>query len=133
MNSVIELHDSWVVGITLSCNAVVVRFGPAYVHHSENRPGFDRGSVWVQDLDLTFSAGKLESSFSELPQELDGGELMLGCEVFENLLRLPLDVKGVIQFSALSINGECLVIRGNSATVVPVGEARYVEQFSGDL
>ena len=132
MNDNIECHDSWVVRITPSSSSVVVRFSPAYIHRSEGRPGFARGSVWVQDIDLIISMGVIESTFAELPQELDTGSLRVEGEVFEDLLPLPLDVQGAVRFSARSIEGEYLLIQGDRATVVLVGEARYVESFPGN-
>ena len=41
MRSIIELHDSRVIGIVPFGNSIVVRFGPAYLHRSAQRPGFD--------------------------------------------------------------------------------------------
>lgn len=130
-SAIIELHDSRVVGITPSSGSVIVRFRPAYVHRSEGRAGFDPGSGWVQDIDLVVSEAVLESSFTEMPGELDDGSLSVDNEVFENAIPFPLDVRGAVRFSAVSLNGERLVIQGTGATTVPVGEARYVEQFPG--
>jgi hypothetical protein len=131
MGIIIELHDSWVAGITTSGGSVLVRYYPAYVHCSEGRAGFDPGSVWVQDIDLVVSEAVLESSFTEMPRELDDGSLSVGNEVFENAISFPLDVRGAVRFSVVSRNGERLVIQGTRATVVPVGKGRYVEQFPG--
>jgi hypothetical protein len=132
MNSVIEIHDSKIVGVMPSAGSIVVRMSPAYVHRSEGRPGFDSGSVWVQDIELTISDFELESNLPELPQELDGGSIQLGSQVFENIIPLPLDVRGAIRFSVLALSGESLIIQGSGATVVLLGEPRYVEQFSGN-
>src|SRR5436190_89572 len=131
MNRVIELHDAWVVEITPSGSSVVVRFGPAYVHRSDGCPGSDPGSCWVQDLDLVVSEAVLESTFTEMPQQLDVGSLSVGSEVFENAVPFPFDMPGVIRFSARSLIGERLVIQGTRVRVVQVGDARYVEQFPG--
>jgi hypothetical protein len=129
MSSIIELHDSCVVGITSSGCSVIIQFRPAYVHCSEGRAGFDPGSGWVQDIDLVVSEAVLVSSLSEMPQQLADGSLLVDDEVFENAIPLPLELRGVIRFSAMSLNRERLVIQGTRATAVPVGEARFVEQF----
>jgi hypothetical protein len=131
MRSTIELHDSRVVEITLCGNSIVVGFSPAYIHRSAEQPGFDPGSVWAQDFDLIVSEAVLESNFTEMPCELDGGSLSVGNEVFQNIVPYPLDVQGDVRLSASNL-GERLVISGTRITVVPVGEARYVEQFPGN-
>lgn len=131
MNAAIELHDSWVVGIIPSGGSLLVRLGPAYLHRSEGHPGFDPGSVWVQDLELVFSEAVLESDFTELPRRLLDGSLSVGNDVLENCIPLPLDVRGVVRFSAVSLEGERLIIQGTRAMAVTVGEACYVEQFPG--
>jgi len=131
MNTAIELHDSRVIGITPSDSSVIVRFRPAYVHRSDGRPGFDPGSGWVQDCDLVVSEAVLESNFPVMPWVLDDGWLSFDDEVFENLMPLPLDVRGAVQFSARGLNGERQDILGTRATVSAVGEARYVELFPG--
>ena len=131
MNNLIELHDSTVVRITRCSDSFVVHFAPAYVHRSQGRPGFDPGTGWVQDVDLVISEFVVESGFTEMPVDLDGGSLRVGTDVFENLIPIPLDVGAAIQFSAIGKSGESLLIRGNAATVFSVGEARYVEDFPG--
>jgi hypothetical protein len=132
MNSVIELHDSWVVGVIPSDGTITVRLGPAYVHRSDCRPATDPGSVWVQDIDLVISEFVLESRFNELPQELDDGLLSVDNLVFENIIPFPFDMRGSVRFSARSISGEVMVVHGSKASFVPVGEGRYVESFPGN-
>jgi hypothetical protein len=132
MNSIIELHDSRLIEIVSCGSSVVVRFGPAYVHRSALRPGFDPGSVWTQDFDLIVEEAVLESGFTELPCDLDGGSLSVGKDIFENIVPNPLDVHGDIRFSATNLVGESFVMSGTRIVVRPVGEARYVEQFPGN-
>jgi hypothetical protein len=85
----------------------------------------------VQDLDLILSEAVLESSFTEMPRELADGSLSVGDELYENAIPFPLEVRGTVRFSAVSQNGERLVIQGTRATAVPIGDACYVEQFPG--
>jgi hypothetical protein len=132
MRSIIELHDSRVIGIVPCGSSIVVRFGPAYLHRSAERPGFDPGSVWAQDFDLIIADAVLESDFSEIPCDLDGGSLSVGNDAFVNIVPYPLDVQGDIRFSAANLIGEKFVIKGTRMTVEPVGEARYIEQFAGN-
>jgi hypothetical protein len=129
-NSMIELHDSEVAGITQSGSSIVVLFRPAYVHHSEGRPAIDPGTGWLQDLDLIVSEADLISGFSEMPRTVLEGSMSVDDEVFSNVIPLPLDVRGAVRFSAESWNEERLIIQGTRATIVPKGEARYLEEVS---
>jgi hypothetical protein len=131
MNTVIELHDSCVAGVTSSEGSVIVQIRPAYLHRSEGRPGFDPGSGWVQDLDLIVSDAVLESSFTEMPRELVHGTLSVGNEVFDNLIPFPLDVQGALRFCAIGLDEERLAIQGTRATAVLVAKACFIEQFPG--
>ena len=128
MNALIELHDSTVEGITLRDGSGIVRFRPAYVHRSEGRPCIDPGYGFLQDLDLVVTEAVLESTFTKMPCWISDGLLSVGKEVLDNEIPLPFNKRGEVYLSAVSVNGEWLVIRGTSATVVLVGEARYLER-----
>jgi hypothetical protein len=132
MNSVIEIHDSRIVGIASSPGLLIVRFGPAYIHRSEGRPGVDIGSGWLQDLELVISDPVLECTFTEWPQELTDGMMVVGDRIYENLIPLPFAAPEPVRFSAISTSGERMVIEGSGAHIRLNGEARHVEAFPGD-
>ena len=129
MNREVELHDSTLAGIEAVGRDVVIRLAPAYVHHSEGRPGIDPGSGCHQDIDLVIREAVTESSPSRLPCWLSDGALSIGEATWENAIPLPLAASGAVSFSAVTAEGESLVVRGTSAEALPRGEARYVEPF----
>ncbi len=131
MNRMVEIHDSTFAGIEAVGPDVVVRLAPAYVHHSEGRPGVDPGSVWLQDVDLIIRQAAIESSPSRFPGWLSEGILSIGEAIWENVIPLPLTAPGVVSFSADTGEGETLVVRGMDAEALPRGEPRYVEPFPG--
>jgi hypothetical protein len=130
MNSAIELHDSEIRAITQVAGTVIVRFSPAYIHRSYARPGIDRGSGWIQDIDVVIPDAVVHAQFPEVPRTLDGGSLLVDGDYFENMIPLPLDRCGAVRLMALSLYGEPLIIVGTGAKAMPIGEARYVEEFS---
>jgi hypothetical protein len=67
VNSIVEIHDSELAGTTLIGRDLALRLEPAYVHRSAGRPGIDRGSGWLQDIDLVISEANVESLPAELP------------------------------------------------------------------
>jgi hypothetical protein len=133
MNSAIELHDSWIESIIQAELSVVIYFRPAYVHRSQGRPGFEAGSGWTQDFDFIVYSARIESSFSEFPQELHGGELAVDRQTFEHLIPLPVNMVGQVRFSVFSIMGNqpALTVTGSGVEVIPVSTAHFVEEFPG--
>ena len=89
--------------------------------------------VWAGQDRVFTVADMADVPDDEFRYELDDGMLLVDNELFENTLPLPVDVRGVVRFSALSTDGERLVILGNQVVLMPVGEARYTEQFPGSL
>ncbi|MBF0502110.1 MAG: hypothetical protein HQM09_18365 [Candidatus Riflebacteria bacterium] len=66
MNTIIELHDSTVAGISELDGTVVVYFQPALLHKSEGRPGYDSGTCWGQDARLVFADASVSGVFPDL-------------------------------------------------------------------
>jgi hypothetical protein len=128
MNSSLEIHDSTLAGVDYVGGDVVVRLAPAYIHRSERRPGIDRGSGWLQDIDLVVHAGVVECSPSQMPCWLADGSLTIGDTNWNNCVPIPLAASGVVTLSAITENSERLVIRGSGVETVSRGEFRYVEE-----
>lgn len=128
MNSMLEIHDSRLTGITTVGLALVFHLKPAYIHRSMGRLGIDRTTGWHQDLDLVVSNAVVESLPSELPANFSDGSLSLGGVLWDNTIPLPLDVSGAVSFMAVTDCGEPLAVRGNGVTIVARGPFRYVEE-----
>jgi putative acetyltransferase len=132
VNSAVEVHDSTLAGVNSRGRDVVVRLAPAYVHRLEGRPGIDPGSGWLQDIDVVFLDAVIDSLPSQLPSRLSDGDLSIGEQRWENGIPLPLAASGDVLFSAVTENGENLVIRATGAEAFPCGKMRYVEPFPVD-
>jgi hypothetical protein len=128
MNSSLEIHDSTLSGIDYVGADIVVRLAPAYIHRSEGPPGIDRGSGWLQDIDLVVHAGVVECSPSQMPCWLADGSLTIGDTNWNNCVPIPLAASGVVTLSAITENSERLVIRGTGVKSVSRRELRYVEE-----
>jgi hypothetical protein len=130
VNAAIEIHDSQLAAVVATENGMIVRFGPAYVHRSVGRPGFDAGSGWTQSVEMLFASGVVEGPLPPLPCTLDDGSIWGGAE-FRGMIPLPCVVETAVRFEARSLHGDLVVIRGVGLEVKAVGEARYVEEFPG--
>lgn len=131
VNSIIELHDSSVGGIDSIRGSCVIRFRPAYIHRSAGRPGFDRGTGWVQDVDIVLENVSTRVGFSEFPCRLSDGSCLIDGVVYENEIPFPVDAFGDIRVSFENQSGQKLGINASRITLNPVGNATYVEEFPG--
>ena len=126
----IEFHDTTVAGIT-KVGEQVILFLRAYVHQSEGRPGWDAGSGWVQAAALTFTGAKIEGGKPDLPADIWHGELNLDGNVSANDLPIPFHYVGEITLTLQIGAPNDLVVHGTGATLTMLGEAEYVEEYSG--
>ncbi|WP_169975752.1 hypothetical protein [Tautonia rosea] len=130
MNRLIELHDSTLGGLEWVGSEIVVRLRPAYVHQSEERPGMDPGTGWVQAVDLIIRSATLESLPTRLPTILADGAFSIDGARWENQIPIPLDVRQAsIEFSAVTEASETLLVRGEGLSVLLRGDPRFVEQL----
>jgi hypothetical protein len=132
MNGTLELHDSTLTGIEAVGRNIVVRLAPAYVHRSEGRPGIDRTSGWLHDVDLVILAGIVECSPSQMPCWLADGNLTIGETTWGGCIPFPLAARGSLTFSAVTENSERLIIHGTGLETVSRGEFRYLQEGPQD-
>ena len=108
---------------------LVLRLAPAYVHRSAERPGIDRGTGWLQDIDLVIAEAVVESLPSVFPDSLSDGSFSVGEVRGDNSIPLPLAASGAVALTAVTSRGELLAVRGTGASALARGEARYLEEF----
>jgi len=131
----IEFHDSALDQITLKEGFAVLHFPQVCVHSSEGRPAIDEGRSWTQEAVIRIGDAKIEGCFSKESREayggyahyLSDGSLTINGIVSDNLIPIPLDVKGEIEIS-LECWGEIIRIHGNSAVLQLIGTAVHVEK-----
>src|SRR5262249_10238538 len=129
VNAAVELHDSQVIAVEAAAGSVVVRLS-AYVHRSDGRPGFDAGSCWSEPVVLVFAGGTLEELPPELPCTLDDGRISGDAE-FAGLVPLPASIRSPVQFEALGLYGEQLLVRGAGFECFSTAEGKFIEAFPG--
>ena len=66
-----------------------------------------------------------------MPCELADGVLSFGEAYWDNAIPLPLKGSGAVSLTAVTSDGEHVVVRGSGAEIVLRGKATYVEQFFG--
>ena len=135
-NRAIEIHDSALDQITLEAGEAVLHFPKVYIHSSEGRPAIDAGSGWTQEAVIRIGNAQIEGKFSQESREAYGGyahylydgSIRINGAVSDNLIPVPLDVRGDVELT-LECWGEVVHVHGNSARVELIGIAEYVEEF----
>ena len=135
-NRAIEIHDSMLGQIALQDGVAMLYFPQVYIHSSEGRPAIDAGTGWTQEalirIENAHIDGKLSKESSEAhsgqPHCLSDGWLRIDASVSDNLIPIPLDVKGDIELT-LEWSGEIVHVHGNAASLELLGTAEYVEEF----
>lgn len=135
MNQIIELHDSEVAAIWFDNDEAIIIFSSAYLHRSTGEPGVDAGSGWIQRAELVIGDAD-ETDLTELAFiTVYGGSLEIDGIVHKNGIPIPLDSRGRIKLKLevcdADYNFSSIEIAGKWAKLSLLGEARYVEEFSG--
>jgi len=129
MNTIIEIHDSRVAKISKRDGTVTVHFLPAFLHKSEGRPGFDSGTCWVQEARLIFSEAFISGDFPDLPCDVMKGEIVIGAELHDNLIPVPLDVEQHTKLRLIFDSIHTAMVSGEGVRLELAGESKYVEEF----
>ena len=129
MNTIVELHDSIVAGITENDRTVIVRFAPAYLHKSEGRPGIDSGSGWVQAARLTLGNSAVSGVIPDLPCRIMDGDLVICGERHNNEIPVPLETTGPVELKLEFDPVQNITVTGRGARLELLGEPKYVAEF----
>jgi hypothetical protein len=135
-NRAIEIHDSALDQIALEGGVAVLHFPQVYIHSSEGRPAIDAGTGWTQEAVIRIGNARIEGELSQESRAayggyahyLSDGSLGINGSVSDNLIPIPLDVRGDIELK-LECWGEVVRVHGTSAQLELIGTAVYVERF----
>jgi hypothetical protein len=73
MNTAIEFHDSTIVTLQKTGATLRIVFDPAYVHHSEGRPGFDAGEGHLQIVEMEISGATTSEESGQCMGDISDG------------------------------------------------------------
>ena len=122
MNKSIEFHDSTLSKITQDNEAIVLHFDKAYIHQSEWIPGIDKGTGWVQSIDVHLSQAKINILPEELPIDLDNGHFIINNKKLNNGINLPLNHSGKIEVYLITNINEEIIITAKSVISIEKSE-----------
>jgi hypothetical protein len=128
-NKAIELHDSTVGAISYVGNSLVIEFTPAYIHQSVGEPGKDKGTGWIQAVQLRMDDASVTGKSPSLPCKLSDGWLKSDNMTMDNMVPLPYDEIGNITISFHFCTGDEMIITSTHADIVLSGEAIFVDVF----
>jgi hypothetical protein len=131
MNAAVELHDTELASVDTIGDEVRIVLRPSYVHQSDGVPGVDRGTVWVQDIDIVVGQAVATGDLDRLPTELGGGYLLIDDKRFNNCIPFPLSAAGHVIMRLELMWGGIVEVCGTGVAAKPVADPKYVEDFSG--
>lgn len=135
-NRAIEIHDCAFDQITLEGRTALIHFKGVYIHSSEGRPAIDHGTGWSQPAVIRIGNAIVEGAFKKESREAykgyahylgDGSLTINGAVVADGLIPIPLDVHGEVELK-LECWDDVIRVRGSSAQLELIGEAKYVEE-----
>ncbi len=136
-NRAIEIHDSELEQITREGADAILHFPCVYIHSSEGRPAIDPGTGWSQPAVLRIGNARVQGAFSSESRSayggvhcLSDGALTVDGEVSDNLIPIPLSVRGAVELR-VECWGDTVQVIGDSAELTLIGDAQYVEEFPG--
>jgi hypothetical protein len=127
-NRAVELHDSQVLVTNWDGEDLVLRMS-VYLHVTEGRPGWDRGTGCTQDADLRVTHGTLIASPHGSLSILDG-TIQVEERVFSNILPVPFDHHGRVVVAFKGAEGE-LHATGTGIALILLGSPVFVEEIPG--
>lgn len=130
-NSAIELHDSVITAMRTDDDAHVVIDIEAYVHVSDGQPGVDPGTGWSRTVQMTVFEGAVSRSFEGRDLRVYDGTVTVGSRRFENTLPLVDETERVEMTLTFGGEVDALSVTGTRLRVEPVGDAVFVEEFTG--
>ena len=134
-NRVIEIHDSALDRIVMENGTALIHFPSVYIHQSEGRLFEDAGTGWTQEAMLRITDAQIEGTFSVALEVWGGdivylydGSLRIGEVLSDNLIPIPLRITADVELTLESC-GEKVQVRGTSADLELIGEAKVVENY----
>lgn len=129
MNTTIALNKSQLVALRRQDGTVTILLQPAYLYKSEERPGLDFGTVWLQDAELVLSESLVDGAPPELPCHIREGKLSVGADSYKNLVpALPQATEPVVLHLTFDAS-HTLTVKGASLRIQMVDEPLFLELF----
>jgi hypothetical protein len=127
-NAALEFHDSEVSGVHFMSGCVHVTFSAAYVHRSNEVPGVDVGSGYMQSVQLLLREAVLSGPLNDCVGKLSDGNLRVNGRSV-NLVPLPFEAAGQIALILQFSNGASFSAAGSSVQLHQTSAPRFVEHF----
>ena len=122
MSEELELHDSDISLIDESNDRLKVTFSNAYI--------WSYGEGWGQKVIFSLGNFEVSSRPSQLPLRICNGKLYGEGDEVNNMIEVPLSLKGKFRFELLFTNGEMLKVSGIDPRIELVGERSFIENIS---
>ncbi len=130
MNKELELHDSTLKEIKLDGTAITLYLDKAIVHHSEGTPGVDKGTCWVQRIDILLKNALIIKKPDDIPNDIDYGHFIIDNKKYDNMIKTNFQASTEIEVVFITMYGNKLKIKAKHIIISEVGEPEYLQEFS---
>ncbi|MCP3873034.1 MAG: hypothetical protein GY699_07760 [Desulfobacteraceae bacterium] len=129
MNKALEIHDSTLSEIKKEGLSITLCLGKAVMHHSTGEPGLDRGTCWIQKIEIRLKNPQIISEPDDIPNQLDFGYFVVNETKYTNVIKTPLHESVDTEVFFETFYGKELHVKAKGIEIIEIGEPTYLQGF----
>ena len=129
MNKALEIHDSTLNEIKKNHSAIILCLGKAIMHHSEGEPGVDKGTCWIQTIEILLENARIINEPDDIPNDLDYGYFIINETKYDNVIKTPFKESGEIEIMFETFFNNELRINADKITISEIDKPIYLQDF----
>lgn len=129
MNKSLEIHDSTLSEIKKNHSSIILRLGKAIIHYSAGEPGVDKGTCWLQSVEIFLENARIINEPDDIPNDLDYGYFIINEKKYDNVIKTPFKESGKIEVMFETFFGNELRIIAEKITISENDKPIYLQDF----
>ncbi len=129
MNKALEIHDSNLKEIKNNDLSIILCLDKAIIHHSEGIPGIDKGTCWLQSIEIYLKNASIINEPEDIPNELDYGYFIINGTKYDNMINVPFKESGEIDIMLETLYGNELRINARKIAIAEINSPQYLQDF----
>jgi hypothetical protein len=129
MKKALEIHDSTISEIKKNDLSIILFLGKGIMHHSEGEPGIDKGTCWLQSIEIYLENARIINEPDDIPNELDFGYFIINGTKYDNMIKVPFKESGDIEVILETFFGNELRINAGKITISEIDSPQYLQDF----
>ena len=129
MNKALEIHDSTLSEIKKYRSSATLCLSKAIMHHSKGDPGVDKGTCWLQSIEIQLENARILNEPEDIPNHLDFGYFIINGTKYTNVIKTPFKESGEIEVIFETFFGNELRINAEKIIIIEIGKNQYLQDF----